>query len=96
MSKVKILRAMEHVIGKPASQWGGGPEPMSGKEWKARGEEYGTNAVLVVVYDGGAAAPYFEYDYECYSMIEKMNAALKKIGYYAEPCTSWYAGIYKI
>ncbi len=63
-------------------------------QWKARGELYGLNAALVVCHDGGDLPLYFNYDYQADRMIDKMNKALEAIGYYAEPCTSWYTGIY--
>ncbi len=65
-------------------------------EWKARGEEYCTRAELIVVYDGGSVAPYFEYDYGQYPLIELMNKALEEVGLYSEPGTCWYSGIYPI
>lgn len=37
----------------------------SPKEWNERGEEYGRNSVLIVVYDGGDLRRYFNMD-ACY------------------------------
>lgn len=71
----------------------------SPKEWRARGEPYGRNSELIVVYDGGAVMPFFNGNvaYEGgWTLMEEMNAALKKVGLYAEECTGWYAAIYKI
>ena len=65
-------------------------------EWKARGEEYCTKAELIVVYDGGDVAPFFEYDYGYYSLMEIMSKALEQVGLYSEPGTCWYSGIYPI
>lgn len=66
------------------------------KEWKDRGEQYGTEAVLIVVHDGGDMAPFFNYDYQCYSAIDALNEKLRGVGYYAEQCTSWYTAIYEL
>lgn len=65
-------------------------------EWKERSEEYGCNSELIVVYDGGSLAKYFNWDYECDSCAEEMMAILRKLGIYSEQCTCWYSGIYKI
>lgn len=67
----------------------------SPQEWKDRDEEYGRNSVLIVVHDGGDHAPFFNYSYECYSLMEAMNAGLGQAGFYAEQCTAWYTAIYK-
>lgn len=65
------------------------------EEWKERGEKYGTEALVVVVHDGGDHAPYFNWDYECYKLIEGLAEELAKIGCFAEQCTGWYSAIYK-
>lgn len=64
-------------------------------EWAARGETYGRNAELIVVYDGGDVSSYFTYDYG-FTLAEKMSDALSKVGMFAEQCTGWYSGIYNI
>lgn len=64
-------------------------------EWKARGEEYCRNAELIVVYDGGAVAGFFGYDYEQYDLINDMDQQLFNAGFYSEQGTTWYSGIYE-
>lgn len=95
MKPETVIHAIERVVDAPQAKWGGGA-CMSGKDWKARGELYGHTAVLVVRHDGGLLAPYFNGYYECYSLVDKMDAALEAIGAWAEPCTSWYTAIYKV
>lgn len=68
----------------------------SPQEWRDRGEEYGLKAVLIVVHDGGGLARFFNYDYQDYGSIDKMDKALRECGVYAEACTCWYTAIYKI
>lgn len=63
-------------------------------EWVERGEQGGRGAVLVVVYDGAAAARYFEYAYEDYAAINRMDEALEALGLYAESIHSWCAAVY--
>lgn len=80
------------------------------QEWEDRGEQYGQEAELIVVYDGGDLGYYFNmdrsYDMTCmaaeagfkpepYATYEKMRKALEAIGFYAEECTGWYSAIYK-
>jgi len=64
-------------------------------EWRARGEKYGLSSVLIVVYDGGDHAAYFNSDYDCYKCIDEMSDALAKAGLYVEECTSWCAAVYE-
>lgn len=91
---LKIASVIKRVLGKGAS--GGGCKAFyTPQQWAERGESYGRNSALVVVHDGGDLAPYCNYDYGSYDLIEKMNAALKKIGYYLESCTCWYSAVYK-
>jgi hypothetical protein len=66
----------------------------SPKEWRERDEEYGGKADLIVVHDGGSLAPFFNYDYRAYSMVDEMSKRLDQAGAWAEPCTSWYTAIY--
>jgi hypothetical protein len=66
------------------------------EEWTDREELYGQDSELVVCHDGGDAAAYFNYDYECYKMMDFMQRELERHGMYAEQCTSWYTAIYKI
>ena len=74
-------------------------------EWKDREEVYGSDAHLVVVYDGGDMRPVFNigvayYD-DCatrkpYSLYEGMQAALREAGLYFDECTSWYSAVYSV
>ena len=80
----------------PDFSTGGSPAFYSIQKWKERKEEYGTESELIILHDGGDLAKYFSYDYECYSLIEKMEKSLKKEGLYTEQCTTWYSAIYKI
>ena len=65
------------------------------QEWRDRGEQYGLRSELIVCHDGGDIQVAFNYDCMCYDVIEEVRVALDKIGYWAEPCTSWYTAIYK-
>jgi len=66
----------------------------SPEAWEARGEDYGTESVLVLVHDGGALAPYCNYDYGAYGAIDALTEALEAHGYYVEACTCWYSAVY--
>ena len=67
----------------------------SPKEWKERGEEYGTDAALVVVYDGGDAYNFFSFNTEAVSYLDAMTEALKAVGVHSEACTGWYSAVYE-
>lgn len=64
----------------------------SPQEWAARGEDYGTTAELIVVYDGGDMAEFFEIEGTFFT---HMVDGLKKAGFHSEECTCWYSAIYK-
>lgn len=66
------------------------------EEWKARGEDYGTESLFVVVHDGGDVAAVCNYDYGDYALIEEGSKALAKAGAFVENCTGWYSAVYAI
>ena len=61
--------------------------------WKKRGEKYGGESELIIVHEGGAA-PFFDYDYCQYHLIDRMTNELNKVGVYSECCTRWYSAVY--
>ena len=67
----------------------------SAEEWKERGERHGDGSVLVVIYDGGDHAAFFNYDHKSGDSIAAMDNALSKAGYMHEPINHWSTAIYK-
>lgn len=96
-------KAVEFIRANHKAVFGQDKEPNTGgckmfytpEEWKERRELYGTESLVVVVHDGGDHAAYFNWDYECYKLIESLGEELAKIGCFAEQCTCWYSAIYK-
>lgn len=67
-------------------------------EWRERGEKYGGESELIVVYDGGDLRHFFNLDTDMetgYVFITKMHEALEAIGFRSEECTGWYCAIYR-
>ena len=64
--------------------------------WRERGEEYGTDSVLILCHDGGDLPPFCNMDYGGYSLQEDLQEALGEIGLFLEGCTCWYSAIYEI
>lgn len=91
----KIHKAIVKVLGSD-TYTGGCRAFYTPQEWRERGEKYGTESKLIVCHDGGALTAYFNYDYMDYPAIERMTNALADLGYFAQPCTSWYTAIYPI
>ena len=64
-------------------------------EWRARGEDYGTDSELVVVYDGGDLYSICNTTAGCPSFDDSLQEELFKKGYFFEQCTTWYGAVYK-
>lgn len=62
-------------------------------EWQERDEEYGLEAPLIVVHDGGDLASYFSFDACDYALYERQVSYLRQHGFFAEQCTSWYSAV---
>lgn len=91
----KVAEAIKDLLGPEAS--GGGCRAFyTPEEWKARGEEYGCNSILILCHDGGDLAPYCNYDYGHWDMNSELNEALRSLGYFVEGCTSWYSAVYPL
>jgi hypothetical protein len=93
---LKVAKAIRSYAKKRNLETGGCTTFYSTQQWKDRREEFGTESELVIVHDGGDIAKFFNYDYQDYTEIERMNKLLKKYGVYFESCTSWYSAIYKL
>lgn len=65
-------------------------------EWKARGELYGHESELVVVYDGGDHSTCFSDYHGRWADMEGMVDALASADLYLQPATCWYGSIYEI
>lgn len=61
----------------------------SPQEWRERGEQYGTESELVVVYDGSDARYLAEFN-------PTVEEVLARLNLFVECCTHWYAAVYKI
>ena len=98
LSKIglKVARAIRSYAKKRNLRSYGDTTFYSTQQWKDREEDYGTESELIIVHDGGDMARYFNYDYEDYTDIERMNKLLEKYGVYFESCTCWYSAIYKL
>lgn len=66
----------------------------SPQEWEERGEKYGRNSELVIVYEGSDLYHWFNYNSSWIGFTEKMTEELEAVGVYSEECTSWYCAIY--
>ena len=90
---MRVLRA-KSPDGKPDA--GGCKVFYTPQEWTARGEQYGCDSELIIVYDGGEHARFFDYNEECYKDISTMeDAVIDNTECFIEACTCWYAAAYK-
>jgi hypothetical protein len=67
----------------------------SPQEWRDRGESYGTDSELVVVYDGGDLWYIFNMDAMLYEIHEAMMEKFHPLDMFCEACTGWYSAIYE-
>jgi hypothetical protein len=88
-----ILSRVSETI--PDASGGGCPAFYTPEQWKERGEEYGVNSLLIICHDGGDLAPFFNWDYCEYNLVESMGEVLNGSGYFAEQCAAWYSAIYR-
>ena len=71
-------------------------------EWFRPVEECGLGAVLIVMHESADVGRLLDYERaapgggptEAYAKVEATNKALREAGFYAQPCTRWYAAIY--
>ena len=86
-----FLRKTEHL------NTGGCKAFYSPAAWRKRGEDYGRDSKLIVVYDGGDLGPVFSLDhaYPTYTLHTAMTEELAKIGLFAEECCGWYSAVYE-
>ena len=88
------------VILKVAKEYGlsytGGCTPFySPKEWKERGERYGTESLLIACHDGGDLSAFFCPYEASETLAEALRMALAEKGLFFENCTGWYTAIYE-
>lgn len=65
----------------------------SAEEWRKREEEFGNDALLVVVHDGGDHSFAFNWDKGRHDLIEKLNRKMLRHNFLVEQCTSWYSRV---
>ena len=88
-----VIRAVKK-INKRDPDGGGCKAFYTQDEWKDRGEDYATDAKLILVHDGGDLSRLCNYSYCDYDGIERFRKALEKADLHIEQCTSWYSAIY--
>lgn len=88
----RIIRAL--LAERQTTYTGGCRAFYSPAEWRARGEEYGKDALLILVHDGGDLAAYCNPAYEDRDAMIALRDALSHVGLYAEQCTGWYTAVY--
>ena len=88
----RIIRAL--LRERQTTYTGGCRAFYSPAEWQARGEQYGTDALLILCHDGGDLAAYCNPAYEDRDAMRALREALSHIGLFAEQQTGWYTAIY--
>jgi len=66
----------------------------SPQQWKERGEKYGHDALLILVYDGGDINSCMDPTTGPHELIDRFEENLEQHGFVIEPCTHWYSAIY--
>lgn len=75
---------------------GGGGRFYSPAQWRARGEDYGTDSLLIITHDGGDHAGAFNSAYEQFQLRDDLQTKLYPLGVFMEQCTSWYSAVYPL
>ena len=84
------------LVERGLSNHGGGGRFYSPQQWRDRGEQYGTESLLVITHDGGDHACAFNLDYGGYAVHEALQNRLRELGMFVEAATSWYSSVYSI
>ncbi len=66
----------------------------SPRHWKERGEKYGHDALLTLVYDGGDITTCMDLAQGRHELVDRFQENLERHGFVMEPCTHWYSAIY--
>ncbi|HEV3262607.1 MAG TPA: hypothetical protein VG013_37550 [Gemmataceae bacterium] len=66
----------------------------SPQQWKERGEEYGHDSLLILVYDGGDITTCMDPTEGQHDLVDRFENNLIQNGYVVEACTNWYSAIY--
>jgi hypothetical protein len=69
------------------------------EEWRNRGEIYGLDSELVMVYEGNAMfyimnPGYSSHPSTTYKLHDRFIDKVHEAGFWVEPCTGWYAAFY--
>lgn len=92
----KAIVALCRKVHKREPTGGGCKAFYSPAVWRARGEEYGLESLLILVHDGGDLAPMCNMDYEDFESYAQLRDTLRPLGVYLENCTSWYSAVYPL
>ena len=98
MNKQDLAEILADVTGNRVSDIldpGTGAGIYTGAEWAERGEDYGEDALFVLIHDGGPLAPACNLDYEAYDVYNRTAEALKQHGMWKEQATCWYTCVYQ-
>jgi uncharacterized protein (TIGR02996 family) len=66
----------------------------SPQQWKERGEEFGHDALLILVYDSGDIGMCMDPAMGQHDLVDRFRENLELHGFVIEPCTHWYSSIY--
>jgi uncharacterized protein (TIGR02996 family) len=66
----------------------------SPQEWKDRGEQFGHDSLLILVYDGGDITTCMDPAKEQHDLIDRFDQNLERNGFVIDTCTCWYSAIY--
>jgi hypothetical protein len=64
------------------------------KEWKERGEEFGHDALLILVYDSGDMLDFMDPVKGQGKIFDRFDQNLHRHDFVLELCTHWYSAIY--
>lgn len=93
----KAWQTIIEVLAEQDSLYSGGHKHVfyTPEQWRDKSMDYWQGAELIVVHDGGSHAPFFNSLYEATALKVRMDLALARAGFYAEPATSWFTRICK-
>src|SRR5579884_775745 len=92
--KEAVRLILDFLLAERLTGTGGCRAFYSPQQWKERGEEYGHDALLILVYDGGDISMCMDPAEGQHELVDRFMENLEQNGFVIEPLSHWCSAIY--